>query len=231
MPNTLKKPMSGGYLGVFIFAIFMCFISLLGGGGVGVLLWGYVSWQIYKRNYVGLVTLFKLGIWLVIFCFFIGFLLLSNGSFEEKWFRYTPQGYYLTVLISGAIDLCLLIYFNNLVKHDNLNLENTLTPDISSDHKPYAKSPSSDKLSSQEVLYSKKEANDGIQYTSANKSAGNKPSIFSNYSAFVESVRDETVKVLCPKCAHKYTTKRPLHTTCPICGFLGEPIRLNDSQF
>ena len=119
---TTKAPMTNSYRAIFIFAIVMSFATLLAGnkGGIGTLFWGYVAWMMYKRNFVGLVTLFKLSLGLVFFSFFIGFVLLSNGTFEEKWFGYTPQGYYLTVLIVGAIDLALLSYFKNLTNQADL---------------------------------------------------------------------------------------------------------------
>ncbi|MBT8587842.1 hypothetical protein G6675_06100 [Polynucleobacter paneuropaeus] len=120
MPTT-KAPMTNSYKAIFIFAIVMSFVTLLAGnkGGIGTLFWGYVAWMMYKRNNAGLVTIFNLSLWLVAFSFFMGFVLLSNGTFDEKWFGYSAQGYFLTIIIVGAIDIGLLNYFKNLTTQGN----------------------------------------------------------------------------------------------------------------
>jgi hypothetical protein len=113
--TTIKSPMTDSYKAVFVFAIVMSFVTLFAGGkgGIGTLFWGYVAWMMHKRNNTGLVSVFKLCLWLVALSFFLGFVLLSNGTFEEKWFGYSAQGYYLTIVIVGAIDFALLKYFEN----------------------------------------------------------------------------------------------------------------------
>jgi len=118
---TTKAPMTNSYRAIFIFAIVMSFATLLAGnkGGIGTVFWGYVAWMMYKRNNSGLVTIFNLSLWLVAFSFFMGFVLLSNGTFDEKWFGYSAQGYFLTIIIVGAIDIGLLNYFKNLATQGN----------------------------------------------------------------------------------------------------------------
>lgn len=115
--TTIKPPMTDSYRAIFIFAIAMSFITLLAGnkGGIGTLFWGYVAWMMYKRDNLGLISIFKLSLWVVAFSFFMGFVLLSNRTFEENWFGYTAQGYYLLVVIVGAVDFALLNYFRNIV--------------------------------------------------------------------------------------------------------------------
>jgi len=132
--TTTKAPMTNSYKAIFIFAIVMAFVTLLAGNKapIATLFWGYVVWMMYKRNNTGLITIFKLFLWLFAFSFFMGFVLLSNGTFDEKWFGFSAQGYFLTIIVVGAIDFGLLNYFKNLATQgkplNNPTPNPTLTP-------------------------------------------------------------------------------------------------------
>jgi hypothetical protein len=77
--NELKSPMSLAYKAVFAFVIFMIFASLLGGSksGIGILLWGYTTWLMYKRNNAMLVTLFSGLLWFEVIAGGIGFIVIA----------------------------------------------------------------------------------------------------------------------------------------------------------
>ena len=109
--------MTNSYKAIFIFAIFMSFVSLfLGAKGIGTLFWGYVAWLMYKKNIVALITIFKLMSYLLGFSFLIGIYFLTNNTFNEKWIGYSAEGFFLSLLVSVIINIVLLRYFKNLQK-------------------------------------------------------------------------------------------------------------------
>ena len=86
-----KVKMSTSYMLVFILSIVMVFVVLAlsgatksKGGGVGVFIWGYTAWLMYKRRTEVLISLYKSLLWMYTILFTIGFIFLAIDSGGER---------------------------------------------------------------------------------------------------------------------------------------------------
>jgi hypothetical protein len=112
MSTQLKKPMSGGYIAVYIFCLFMCFLSIFG-RGIGVLLWGYVIWQMHKRNNQLLASFFKGLIWFDLIAGGIGFIALLSLGGGDSTIGIGMGAFLLLIGLGASIAFALMIFFKN----------------------------------------------------------------------------------------------------------------------
>lgn len=77
--SEIKAPMTIAYKAVFTFSITMTLLALLGGStsGIGVVLWGYTAWLIYKRRNKSLVSLFEALLWFEVIAGGAGFIFIA----------------------------------------------------------------------------------------------------------------------------------------------------------
>ena len=102
---NLNPKMSASYRAIFILSIFMVFFVLIAGAatksngaGLGVLLWGYQAWLMYKRDNTALVSLTKAILWVQAIAFCIVFSVLLFSKSDAK--AYIREDYF------GDIDGC-----------------------------------------------------------------------------------------------------------------------------
>jgi hypothetical protein len=121
--RDVNPPMSTAYKAVFALAIFMIFVALLGGSksGIGILLWGYTAWLMFKRNNKMLVTIYKTLLWFEVVAGGIGFVFLVFNSTENSLLLL----YVAFIFIAIAVTYGLLLFFKNQ------NMENTAVVQVS----------------------------------------------------------------------------------------------------
>jgi len=86
--DSVKTPMSTSYKAVFVLALLMIFVVIIGGAmsgsksvGFGVWYWGYTAWKMYKRDNESLVSLQKVMLWFEAIAFDL------SGFLEPNSFR------------------------------------------------------------------------------------------------------------------------------------------------
>ncbi len=117
--TNIKAEMSAAYKAIFILSIVMAFAVLIAGAatksngaGVGVLLWGYQAWLMYKRDNTALVSLTKavLGVQAIAFCIALPVILFLK--FDPKaYIDITPQILILSAIFGISIEYFLYRFF------------------------------------------------------------------------------------------------------------------------
>lgn len=112
--SDYKPPMSGSYKAVFAFSIFMMFVALIGGSksGIGILLWGYTAWLMYKRKNLTLVGVYKTLLWFEAILGGIGFVVLLVNIDDGS----TIFAYAALILLAIAISFGMLKYFSSQIE-------------------------------------------------------------------------------------------------------------------
>ena len=107
-----KTLMSTSYKIIFIFAIGMAFLSLLGGSktGIGTLLWGYTAWLMYKRNNSSLTVLYKVVFWFDLIFGGIGFVIIATNE-GNNLTGYSLTAYTLLIFVAALISFGLMKFF------------------------------------------------------------------------------------------------------------------------
>jgi hypothetical protein len=69
--NNSKQKMSASYKAIFVLSIFMVFFVLIAGAatkskssGLGMFIWGYTAWLMYKRRISDLISFYKVVLWI-----------------------------------------------------------------------------------------------------------------------------------------------------------------------
>jgi len=135
MANSIKK-MSTSYKAIFIFSIFMVFLNLIFGAasagvahkspsfGMGMFVWGYTAWLMYKQRISDLVSMYEILLWLdMIVATIVIALSIFGENKSSEYFDY-PLIYSLIALVI-AITYGLYKYFTglNIVSDDFINSE------------------------------------------------------------------------------------------------------------
>ena len=130
--------MSSSYKAVLIFSIFMCFAllmtnSITKASGFGILYWGYIIWNMFKRNNKSLVSFLKGFLWLDLILGIIGALVISVYSSDNSLFGITLTGFLIVVSIATLIDYLLLQFFELQVLNDRVSELTSSSPPSYSD--------------------------------------------------------------------------------------------------
>ena len=131
MSNT-KPKMSATYSAIFILSILMVFIVLIAGtatnsktSGVGMWIWGYTAWLMYKRRISDLVSFYKTLLWFDIVMAAIALVALSfSDSNVSSYVDYSIVNVMLLFVIVISLTYGLYKYFYNLQNNPSLNLPN-----------------------------------------------------------------------------------------------------------
>ena len=136
MTNQVQK-MSASYKAIFIFSIFMVFFVLIAGAatqskssGLGIWIWGYTAWLMYKRRNSDLASFYKVILW---FDIIAAGVVISVIAFSDndvsRYIEYSlGEAFFLfTILIS--ITYSLFKYFTNLIVSSNVLSSPDLTDD------------------------------------------------------------------------------------------------------
>ena len=118
---NLNPKMSASYRAIFILSILMAFAVLMAGAatksngaGLGVLLWGYQAWLMYKRDNTALVSLTKAILWVQATAFCIVFsVLLFSKSDAKAYIDITPQTLILLAILCFGIEFFLYRFFRS----------------------------------------------------------------------------------------------------------------------
>ena len=123
--NDVTPPMSLSYRVVFAFSIFMMLLALLGGSksGIGILLWGYTAWLMFKRNNLQLVVTFKALLWFEVAVGGIGLVVLAFYSDDVQ----SLTVYVALILLAIAISYGMLQFFTAQAEQGN----NSISSDAS----------------------------------------------------------------------------------------------------
>lgn len=109
--------MSTSYMAIFIFSIAMCFVvAILGSvthskASLGVIVWGYTAWLMYKRNNDALVSVFRLLLWFEAIAGVVGFIAMTNDSGMSGLIGFTKDIYLLIIAVNLVITYLLFEYF------------------------------------------------------------------------------------------------------------------------
>jgi len=132
MANT-KVKMSTSYMLVFILSIVMVFVVLAlsgatksKGGGVGVFIWGYTAWLMYKQRTEVLISLYKSLLWMYTILFTIGFIFLAIDSGGER------VGFSLIYLLVLAVfqftlTYALFLFFKNNISNTTIETNSSFS--------------------------------------------------------------------------------------------------------
>ena len=118
MSEQIKQPMSGAYKAVFVLAIFMLFFTFLMGAATqsksmfGVLVWGYTIWMMYKRNNAGLVSMYKVLMWITAIASVVVTFLIFQ---EESNYFDSKLEIMMLFAITLFIDYGLLVFFKKQI--------------------------------------------------------------------------------------------------------------------
>jgi flagellar biogenesis protein FliO len=115
--SDVKPPMSMAYKAVFAFSIFMMLLALLGGSksGIGILLWGYTAWLMFKRNNSMLVTTFKALLWFEVVVGGVGLIALAVYSDDSS----SIALYGALILLAIAISYGMMQFFEAQIEQGN----------------------------------------------------------------------------------------------------------------
>jgi len=113
--------MTISYKLVFSLAIIMAFLSLLGGSrsGLGVIVWGYTAWLMYKKDNKMLVELYRTLIWITAGLGLIGFLAIIFFDGVDRTIGLSASGYIFIIIVMLAIDYFLYRYFKKCLAINN----------------------------------------------------------------------------------------------------------------
>jgi hypothetical protein len=120
---TVTKPkMSASYKAIFILSIFMVFFVLLAGAmtnskssGLGVWIWGYTAWLMYKRRNTDLVSFYKLLLWFDVIAAGVAVAVLSfSDSDVSKYVGYTATEAIILFILVISLTYGLYKYFVGL---------------------------------------------------------------------------------------------------------------------
>lgn len=124
-----KQPMSVPYMMIFFVALTMTMLVFLAGAlsnskpsGLGVLVWGYTSWLMYRRNNKALVSLYKGLLWfyVVFFPIAIGIMIFS-GPDVSRLIDFTLFTFVFLVLITFGVTFFLYKFFHkNLINESKV---------------------------------------------------------------------------------------------------------------
>ena len=118
---NLNPKMSASYRAIFILSILMAFAVLMAGAatksngaGLGVLLWGYQAWLMYKRDNTALVSLTKAILWVqaIAFCILFSVLLFSKSD-AKAYIDITPQVLILLAILCIGIEYFFYRFFRS----------------------------------------------------------------------------------------------------------------------
>ncbi len=111
-----KLPMSASYKAVFALSIAMLILVIVGGAlsrsktfGIAVWYWGYIIWQMYKRNDEALVSFQKTMLWIEAICFFVGIVIFYSSNSNAKQFMGEEPNFYL-VLAGITLGITYFLY-------------------------------------------------------------------------------------------------------------------------
>lgn len=129
--TTQKKPMSGTYVAVFVFSIFMLFAMFLVGAvtksksSIGLLIWGYTIWLMYKRKNESLVSLFKTLLWIALVAGGVIAVILFNDPSIASLTGFSATDFLTVILIGVGIDCAMLAFFKRQVLTDGTTVVKT----------------------------------------------------------------------------------------------------------
>jgi hypothetical protein len=121
MTNQVQK-MSASYKAIFIFSIFMVFFVLIAGAatqskssGLGIWIWGYTAWLMYKRRNSDLASFYKVILWfdIIAFCVVISVIAFSDND-VSRYIEYSLGEAFFLFIIIISITYGLFKYFTNL---------------------------------------------------------------------------------------------------------------------
>jgi hypothetical protein len=120
--SSTKMPMSKGYKAIFVLSILMIFVVIVGGAisgsksiGLGIWIWGYTTWLMYKRKNAELVSFYKLLLWFYVIAAVLAVsVLLLSDSDVSLYVGYTAtEAVFLFVFII-SLTYGLYRFFRNL---------------------------------------------------------------------------------------------------------------------
>jgi hypothetical protein len=117
-----KIPMSTSYKAIFILSIFMVFFVLLAGAatnskssGLGMWIWGYTAWLMFKRRNADLVSFFKLLLWFYVIAGGVAVAVLTfSDSDVSKYVGYTAIEAILLFVLVISLTYGLYKYFRSV---------------------------------------------------------------------------------------------------------------------
>lgn len=117
-----KPKMSASYKAIFILSIFMVFFVLIAGAatkskssGLGMWIWGYTAWLMYKRRNADLVSFYKLLLWFDVIAAGVAIAVLSFSESEvTKIVGYSAIEVLVLFVFVISITYGLYKYFLNL---------------------------------------------------------------------------------------------------------------------
>ena len=134
MSNT-KPKMSATYRAIFILSILMVFIVLIVGAatksktsGVGMWIWGYTAWLMYKRRISDLVSFYKTLLWFDIVMAAIALVALAFiESDVSRYVEYSSLNVILLFAVVISLTYGLYKYFYSLQNNPSFNSPNGST--------------------------------------------------------------------------------------------------------
>jgi hypothetical protein len=132
MSNLIPK-MSIAYKAIFIFSILMVFLVLVAGvasnsktSGVGMWIWGYTAWLMYKRRISDLVSFYKTLLWFDIVLAAIAFVALAfSDSDVSSYVDYSIVNVMLLFAVVISLTYGLYKYFCTLQINPSINVTNS----------------------------------------------------------------------------------------------------------
>lgn len=120
--SSSKSPMSASYKVIFVLSILMIFVVIISGAisgskslGLGVWIWGYTAWLMFKRKNTELVSFYKLLLWFYVIAAGVAVAVLSfSDSDVSRYVGYTPFEVILLFVLVISLTYGLYKYFVNL---------------------------------------------------------------------------------------------------------------------
>lgn len=117
-----KKKMSASYRAIFILSIFMVFFVLIAGAatkskssGLGMWIWGYTAWLMYKRRNADLASFYKVILWFDVIAagVFVSVLAFSDND-VSRYVGYSVGEAFILFALVISITYGLFKYFTKL---------------------------------------------------------------------------------------------------------------------
>lgn len=116
--SDINPPMSTVYKTVFAFAVFMMSLSIFGGskGGIGVVLWGYALWLMFRRKNKALTALFKVLFWFDVIAGILGLSLIATQN-DSLFASYSMGGFAFVICLAALMAFGLMRFFESQAKN------------------------------------------------------------------------------------------------------------------